>query len=88
MFGVKQYFNPIVTLGIGNRLMMDDGIGVLLVERLQKQKWQVDIKFAVGETDIDYCMDICLEAAKEKALIVVIDAVILGRTPGELSIHS
>lgn len=41
----------IVVLGIGNRLMMDDGIGVRLVEELDQREHVPYIRYVPGETD-------------------------------------
>lgn len=46
-----------VVLGIGNRLMGDDGIGVRIVEALGKENTAGQIHYAAGETDINYCLD-------------------------------
>lgn len=83
----EKSFGRLFVLGVGNRLMMDDGIGVYLVEHLQQQNWPGNVSFTVGETDIDYCLDICLEALQEKAKLIVLDAVVSGGRPGELSIN-
>ena len=73
----------IIVLGIGNRLMMDDGLGIYVVEELAKQTHAVDIHYAIGETDIDYC----LEQMEGAAFVIIVDAVYSGKEPGELSIY-
>lgn len=72
----------IVALGIGNRLMRDDGIGVCVVEHLVKQDFEGNFYFVVGETDVDYCLD----AAAEYEYVVIIDAVITGKDPGHITV--
>jgi len=72
----------ITVLGIGNRLMMDDGIGINVVERLSQQNSIKNCEFLIGETDIDYCLSVIDKAN----YIVIIDAVINGRNPGDITI--
>ncbi|MFD1291016.1 hydrogenase maturation protease [Laceyella putida] len=69
---------------MGNRLMMDDGIGVYIVEELQKQNKDESVKYIVGETDIDFCLDVI----ENTSYLIVIDAVKTGKEPGEISIYS
>lgn len=79
-----------VILGIGNRLMMDDGIGVYVVERLRDEDRNgtrnedciEKLSYIVGETDIDYCLD----AVGEARFIIVIDAVCAGNSPGDVTV--
>jgi hydrogenase maturation protease len=46
-----------VVLGIGNRLMGDDGIGVRLAEVLGQRNPYENVRFIAGETDVDYCLN-------------------------------
>jgi len=46
-----------VVLGIGNRLMEDDGIGVRLAESLGLRNPYENVRFIAGETDVDYCLN-------------------------------
>ncbi|RUL48641.1 MULTISPECIES: hydrogenase maturation protease [Lysinibacillus] len=73
----------ILVLGIGNRLMMDDGIGIYLVEELMKQETEYDIQYIVGESDVDYCIQ-QIENAKS---VIIIDATISDNQPGEITIY-
>ena len=52
----------VLVLGIGNRLMMDDGIGVLVVEELKKRNTNPYIRYIIGETDTYFCMNQMEEA--------------------------
>lgn len=58
----------VLVLGIGNRIMMDDGVGVLVVEELNKRKAPSLVRYAVGETDVDFCLE---EMQHAKKLIIV-----------------
>ncbi|WP_010250995.1 hydrogenase maturation protease [Acetivibrio cellulolyticus] len=72
----------LMVLGIGNRIMMDDGIGIQVVEELAKRNTDPFIQYIVGETDIFYC----LNEIKEASYSVIVDAAYLGEKPGTLSI--
>jgi hydrogenase maturation protease len=67
----------ILVLGIGNRLMCDDGIGVRVVESLGREVSNDGIKFAAGETDVDYCLDVVSDADT----CIIIDAARLDGAP-------
>lgn len=69
-------------MGIGSRIMQDDGIGLYLVEDLARQLSNPDVEFIIGETDIDYC----ISALSGRKRVVVIDAFISGKTPGEVTV--
>ena len=58
-------------MGIGNRLMMDDGIGIYLVEELAKLDEQSNIDYLVGESDVDYC----LNQIEELTPVIILDAI-------------
>ncbi|MBT2689544.1 hydrogenase maturation protease [Bacillus sp. ISL-47] len=72
----------IIILGIGNKLMMDDGIGVYLVEELSKTETNPQINYVIGESDIDYSLS-QLEGAE---FVIILDAVLSGSKPGDLTI--
>lgn len=67
----------VIVLGIGNRLMGDDGIGVRIVEALGQGKILDNVRFAVGETDIDYS----LNELFDEDICVIVDASRSGRDP-------
>ncbi|WKB36526.1 hydrogenase maturation protease [Terrilactibacillus sp. S3-3] len=73
----------IIVLGIGNRLMMDDGVGIYLVEDLSKQDVKPNIRYLIGESDIDYCLD----QIKNATFVIILDAVFSGTEPGEVSVY-
>lgn len=47
----------ILIIGIGNRTMKDDGIGVAIVEFLKTKIKYQNVQIIVGETDIGYCLN-------------------------------
>lgn len=69
-----------LVLGLGNRLMMDDGIGVEVVERLASQP--DGIRYAVAETDFAYALELAAEAAS----VLIVDAAMTGGAPGTVSL--
>jgi hydrogenase maturation protease len=71
----------IVVLGIGNRLLRDDGIGIYVVEELRDQDAMGNIRYVIGETDIDYCLD----EIRDAEFIVIVDAARTGDNPGEVT---
>lgn len=75
--------HKVLVLGIGNRLMMDDGIGIYVIEELSKQEHTTNIQYVIGESDIDYC----LEQIEGSTFVIIVDAVYGGKAPGELSIY-
>ncbi len=70
----------VLVLGIGSRLMMDDGIGVHIVEELGKRKTDTEVCYIAGETDVSFCM----QQIEEDFLVIIIDAACLGKEPGTI----
>lgn len=69
-------------IGIGNVIMSDDGIGVLIARSLKKSLEKHNIEVVIGECDVEYCLS-CIE---EGDLLFIIDAGLYGLVPGELII--
>ncbi|MCX8131852.1 MAG: hydrogenase maturation protease [Clostridia bacterium] len=72
----------IIVLGIGNRLLMDDGIGVYVVDELKKRDSTSVITYVIGETDIDYCLD----ETEDADYLFIIDAAQSGNPPGHIMV--
>lgn len=70
----------VLILGIGNRLMMDDGIGVHVVEELCKRNSNPDVYCVAGETDVGFC----LRQIGEASSVIIIDAAYFGKEPGAI----
>lgn len=68
----------VVVIGIGNKLMMDDGIGVYVVEEMKKRNFNKFINYVSGETDTYYC----LNQIEDLSYLVIIDAAFHGNKPG------
>lgn len=71
----------ITVIGIGSRIMGDDGIGIYIVEELIKQNFMREIKYIIGETDVEYCLN---QIGPER-YIFIIDAAIFGGAPGTVT---
>jgi hydrogenase maturation protease len=71
----------VLVLGIGNRLMMDDGIGVYVVETLKKRNTKPGIRYVIGETDIYFCLD----QIENASYIIIVDAACFDNEPGTIS---
>ncbi|WP_432357555.1 hydrogenase maturation protease [Sporosarcina sp. UB5] len=74
----------LIVLGIGNRLMMDDGIGIYVIEELSRLNCTSHISFLVGESDIDYCMD----QLRNATFVIIVDAIYSRSEPGSLTVYS
>lgn len=72
----------ILVAGIGNRIMMDDGIGIYLVEDLQQLFTNPKVEFAIGETDVDFC----LSKISEYNRVIIIDAFLSGKKSGKVTV--
>lgn len=75
--------DKILVLGIGNRLMGDDGIGLYVVEKLMQENKDENVRYTIGETDVYFC----LEQIKESEKLVIVDALDAGESPGDISIN-
>ncbi len=78
--------DKVKVIGVGNRLMGDDGIGVYIVEQLIKDKFLFSnryVDFYVAETDINYLIH-TLISEKNMYQILFIDAAEMGKMPGSL----
>ncbi len=73
-----------IVIGIGSRIMTDDGIGIYLVEELMDRERRPHMAYVVGETDVDFCLDEVMDFER----IIVIDAYISEKQPGEITVVS
>jgi hydrogenase maturation protease len=72
-----------VVLGIGNRLMEDDGIGNYVVEELKRRNALPCYRLIAGETDTDYCLDVLTDADT----LILIDASDAGAQPCSVNVY-
>lgn len=71
-----------VIVGIGNRMMKDDGIGVYVAEFLQLAMQQEEVTIIVAETDAHYC----LSKLHQDDFLIIIDATYGQKQPGSISV--
>lgn len=72
----------ILVIGIGSRIMMDDAIGIYLVEDMIRKGVHPEVTYVIGETDVDYCIEEVLDYEH----VIAIDAYISGKQPGEITV--
>ena len=75
-------YGMIKAIGIGNRLMMDDGIAIAVLENLKNNLKSMGIEVIIGETDFQFCFN----QLKEDDFVIVVDASYSGGVAG--SVHS
>ena len=73
-----------VIVGIGNRMMKDDSIGIHVTEFLKKTLKYHELKIIVAETDAYYC----LNKLKRDDFLIIIDATYNRKEPGTISVVS
>lgn len=71
----------IKAVGIGNRLMMDDGIAIAVLENIRNKLEPMGIEVIIGETDFQFCF----HQLKEDDFVIILDAEYSGAEAG--SIH-
>ncbi|MEN8155410.1 MAG: hydrogenase maturation protease [Bacteroidota bacterium] len=71
-----------VILGLGNILMGDEGIGVRAVEYMQEKRWSDNVSLLDGGTGGFHLLPLFGEHDR----IVMIDATIGGKVPGEIKV--
>jgi len=70
----------VLVIGIGNLVMRDDAIGSRVVGAIKSRLLEHDISSFVGETDFQCCFD----EIKPDDLVIIIDAMARGETPGSM----
>ena len=76
--------SKIVVIGIGNLLLMDEGIGVHTINELEKHDLPESIEIYDGGTGGFKLIDLMQGAAR----VIFIDAVETGKAPGSVTIFS
>lgn len=72
-------------IGIGNILMEDDGIGVIIAEKIRRRienENRRDMQVIIGETDIDYSISFI----EEGDCVFLIDGSAYNKMPGQLTV--
>ncbi len=76
--------NKIVVIGVGNLLLMDEGIGVHIINKLEKHNLPKNVEIYDGGTGGFKLIDLMHGAAR----VIFIDAVETGRLPGTVTTFS
>jgi hydrogenase maturation protease len=77
---MEKTTKELLVLGVGNILLMDEGVGVYAVQDLAKEEWPDNVEFMDGGTftqDLFYLF-------KEYKYLLVLDVVRAGREPGTI----
>lgn len=72
----------IKVIAVGNTLMEDDGIAIVVLEKLKEKFIERNIEVIIGETDFQYC----ISSIQDGNFIFFIDAVYYGKKPGEITV--
>ncbi|HHV98880.1 MAG TPA: hydrogenase maturation protease [Clostridiaceae bacterium] len=70
----------IKVIGIGNRLMMDDGIAIAVLEKIRNKLESIGIEVVIAETDFQFCF----HQLREDDFVIVVDASYLGGAAGSV----
>ncbi|WP_170138027.1 hydrogenase maturation protease [Anaerobacterium chartisolvens] len=74
----------IKAIGIGNRLMMDDGIAIEILENLKNNLESMGIQVIIGETDFQSCF----HQLKEDDFVIILDAAYSGKAAGSIHLYN
>lgn len=76
----------IKVIGIGNRVMGDDGVAVYVLEKIEDEikKLNSEIEVIIGETDFLYC----LNEIDDNDFVIILDSTYLGLECGTVSLFS
>ncbi|WP_425447353.1 hydrogenase maturation protease [Dethiothermospora halolimnae] len=76
----------IKVIGIGNRLMGDDAIGLKVLEKIQYDIKEIDEKIDIifGETDFLYCLD----NISNNDIVIILDSTYLGLDAGNITLFT
>ncbi len=71
-------------IAIGNRLMMDDAVAVIILEKIKNILQNKGIDTIIGETDVDFCFS----KLNEQDVFYIIDSTYYGNAPGTVTFKS
>lgn len=69
-------------IAVGNTLMEDDGVAIVVVEKLKEKFIERNMEVIIGETDFQYC----ISSIEDGDYIFFIDAVYYGKKTGEITV--
>jgi len=68
-------------IAIGNRLMMDDAVAVMILEKVKNTLEDKGIEAIIGETDVEFCFS----KLNEEDIFYIIDSTYYGNSPGTVT---
>ena len=68
-------------IAIGNRLMMDDAVAIIILEKIENKLNEKGIETIIGETDVEFCSS----ELNELDIFYIIDSTYYGNPPGTLT---
>jgi hydrogenase maturation protease len=71
-------------IAIGNRLMMDDAVAVVILEKIKNELEEKNIEAIIGETDVEYCFS----KLNQQDIFYIIDSTYYGNIPGTVTFKS
>ncbi|MBW9172167.1 hydrogenase maturation protease [Clostridium estertheticum] len=71
-------------IAIGNSLMMDDGVALLILDKIKKSLEDNGIETIIGETDVEFCFSLL----NEVDVFYIMDSTYYGNLPGSLTFKS
>lgn len=77
---MRLFYDMIKVIGIGNKLMMDDGIAIAVMESIRNKLESMGIEVIIGETDFQFCFHLL----KEDDFVIILDAVYSGAVAGNI----
>jgi hydrogenase maturation protease len=75
-------YEKIKMIAVGNTLMGDDGVGIVVANAIKDKFISSQIEFIIGETDSEYCID----NINKDDFLIILDSVYSSETPGTLKI--
>ena len=62
-------YSMIKVIAIGNRIMIDDGIAIAVLENVRNKLESMGIEIIIGETDFQFCF----HQLKEHDFVIILD---------------
>ncbi|MCX7885234.1 MAG: hydrogenase maturation protease [Caloramator sp.] len=69
-------------IAIGNKFMGDDGISIIVADRIKNKLKDMNIEVIIGETDFDYCLDLI----DKNDYVIIIDSTYFNIDAGSITV--
>lgn len=67
---------------VGNRFMKDDGVALIVAQKLKSEFNNMDLDILIGETDCQSCFYLL----NENDFVIILDALCIGAQPGTIHV--